>query len=74
MGRVENRPFGLPSLISKVEDWRAHRLGHVSNPRHVKRSVRISRTTLTPLTSSERLCDLSTGSTFKPDNIEFYNH
>ncbi len=61
-------------LTGRVEDWRAHRLGHISNPRHVKRSMRIFRTTLAPLTSSECLCVLSTGSTFKPDNIGFYNY
>ncbi len=55
-GRPEE--FHLQSPTGRVEGWRGARKP-VSSPRLVKRSMRISRTTLTLLTSSDGLCDLS---------------
>ena len=48
----------------RVEDWRGTRKP-VSSPRLDKRSMRISRTTLSLLTSSESLCDLSNWQRFQ---------
>jgi hypothetical protein len=48
----------------RVEDWRGTRKP-VSSPRLVKRSMQISRTTLTLLTSSEGLWDLSNWQRFQ---------
>jgi hypothetical protein len=51
-GRPEE--FHLQSPTGRVEDWRGTRKP-VSSPRLVKRSMQISRTTLTLLPSSEGL-------------------
>jgi hypothetical protein len=48
----------LLPLTGRVEDWRGTQ-EPVSSPRHIKRSMQISRTTLTLSTSYEGLCDLS---------------
>ncbi len=48
----------------RVEDWRGTRKP-VSSPRLDKRSMRISRTTLSLLTSSDGLCDLSNWQRFQ---------
>jgi hypothetical protein len=46
--------FHPQALTGRVEDWRGTQKP-VSSPRHVKRSMQISRTTLSLLTSSEGL-------------------
>jgi len=56
---------GVPSPPSgRVEEWCGTRKP-VSIPRLVKRSMRISRTTLSLLTSSKGLCDLSVWQRFQ---------
>ena len=62
-GRPEE--FHLQSPSGRVEGWRGSRKP-VSSPRLVKRSMRISRTTLSLLTSSEGLWGLSNWQRFRP--------